>query len=69
MHGVKGVTELSRLPYFDTITDVPVDPMHCIAGFIEKILKLMKKNTPQDGVPTRTFEEQVGRFPETWVSF
>ena len=41
MYGVKGLSWLSTLPYFDTIRGFSVDYMHCVLlGVCRQLLKL-----------------------------
>ncbi|KAI8490632.1 hypothetical protein Bbelb_319000 [Branchiostoma belcheri] len=60
--GVRGVSEICRLPYVDIVADVPVDPMHVIAGFCKKLLAIMRADSSVDGYNIRQFERQMGRF-------
>ncbi|XP_078677827.1 uncharacterized protein LOC144914145 [Branchiostoma floridae x Branchiostoma belcheri] len=60
--GIRGVSEICRLPYVDIVADVPVDPMHVIAGFCKKLLAIMRADSSVDGYNIRQFERQMGRF-------
>ncbi|KAI8516255.1 hypothetical protein Bbelb_048360 [Branchiostoma belcheri] len=60
--GICGVSEVCRIPYMDMVLDVPVDPMHVIAGFTLKLLTIITTGGNLDGTHIRQFERNVGRF-------
>ncbi|XP_078609813.1 uncharacterized protein LOC144881039 isoform X2 [Branchiostoma floridae x Branchiostoma japonicum] len=58
--GKKGLEELSRLPYYDPISNRPPDPMHCTQVVMKKVHALINGHVN----PRKTLEKErsLGRF-------
>lgn len=63
--GCKGACALRVLPNFDSLNQVPVEPMHLIKNIAEHIVKLLAGIS--DTIKVRREEEAHNRFRSTWI--
>lgn len=63
--GCKGACALRLLPNYDSLNQVPVEPMHLIKNIAEHIVKLLAGIS--DTIKVRREEEAHNRFSSTWI--